>query len=54
MHNILKTIKNKIFSAWKIADEVARGKAVETIETELEELNHIFGILVLGSFIGYC
>ena len=52
MHNILKTIKNKLFSAWKIADEVARGKAVETIETELEELNHIFGILVLGSFFG--
>ena len=52
MHNILKTIKNKIFSAWKIADEVAREKAVETIETEFEELNHIFGVLVLGSFIG--
>ncbi|MBW1642158.1 MAG: hypothetical protein JRJ76_04905 [Deltaproteobacteria bacterium] len=52
MHNILTTIKNKIFSAWKIADEVAREKAVETIEIEYEELRHIFGVLVLGSFIG--
>ncbi|MEA3437951.1 MAG: hypothetical protein U9R43_15925 [Thermodesulfobacteriota bacterium] len=52
MHSILTTIKNKIFSAWKIADEVARDKAVETIEIEYEELRHIFGVLVLGSFIG--
>ena len=52
MYNILQTIKNRLFSAWKIADEVARGKAVETVEAELEELNHVFGILVLGSYIG--
>ncbi len=52
MSNILQTIKNRLFSAWKIADEVARGKAVETVEAELEELNHVFGILVLGSYIG--
>ncbi|MDX2442085.1 MAG: hypothetical protein QNK40_16240 [Desulfobacterales bacterium] len=52
MYNILKTIKNKIFSAWKIADEVAREKAVEIIEIEHQELSHIFGVLVLGSFIG--
>ena len=52
MCKLLNVIKNKLFSAWKISDEVARGKAVETIEIELEELNHIFGILVLGSFIG--
>lgn len=37
---------------WKIVDEVARGKAVETIEYEVEELENIFGILVLGAFIG--
>jgi hypothetical protein len=29
-----------------------RGKAVETIEYEVEELDNIFGILVLGAFIG--
>jgi len=52
MRNLIKTIISKLFSAWKIADEVARDKAVETIEIELEELNHIFGVIVLGSFIG--
>ena len=36
----------------KSSDEVARSKAVETIEYEVEELENIFGVLVLGSFIG--
>ena len=45
-------LKNKIVSAFKVADEVMRGKAVETIEYEVEELDNIFGILVLGAFIG--
>ena len=38
--------------AIKVADEVMRGKAVETIEHEVAELDNIFGILVLGAFIG--
>ena len=29
-----------------------RGKAVESIEYEIDELVNIFGILVLGAFIG--
>ena len=48
----LKWLKNRIVGFWKIADEVARYKAVETIEYELEEMDNIFGILVLGAFIG--
>lgn len=52
MNPIIKSIKDRIISIWKISDEVARGKAVETIEYELEELVNIFGVLVLGSFIG--
>jgi len=52
MNPIIKSIKDRIISIWKISDEVARGKAVETIEYELEELENIFGVLVLGSFIG--
>lgn len=52
MPNILKNIINKLFATWKIADEVARDKAVECVEIEHEELNHIFAVLVLGSFIG--
>jgi hypothetical protein len=49
---ILNIIKDKIISAFKVTDEVMRGKAVETIEYEVEELDNIFGILVLGAFIG--
>ena len=48
----LKTIKNKIISTFKVADDVMRGKAVETIEYEVGELDNIFAILVLGAFIG--
>jgi hypothetical protein len=48
----LKTIKNKIISSFKVADDVMRGKAVETIEYEVGELDNIFAILVLGAFIG--
>ena len=52
MKPIVKTIKNKLLEAWKVADGMARGKAIETIEFETEELDHIFGILVLASFVG--
>lgn len=31
---------------------MSRSKAVETIESELEEMENIFGVLVLGSFVG--
>jgi hypothetical protein len=49
---LLNTLKDKIVSAFNVADEVMRGKAVETIEYEVGELDNIFAILVLGAFIG--
>ena len=49
---IVKTFKDKIVSAFQVADEVLRSKAVETIEYEVGELDNIFAILVLGAFIG--
>ena len=49
---VLNYIKGKIVSACKVADGVMRGKAVETVEYEVEELDNIFAILVLGAFIG--
>ena len=52
MVSILDSIKRKIITVFKTADAVMRGRAVETIEYELEELDNIFGILVLGTFIG--
>ena len=48
----LNSIKEKIVSFFKVADEVMRSKAVETIEYEAKELDNIFAILVLGAFIG--
>ena len=52
MNSLIIFVRDKIVAAWKIVDEVARGKAVNTIEYEIEELDNIFGILVLGAFIG--
>ena len=52
MNAIIRTMKDKIVGAWKMADGILRGKAVDTIEFELEELYHVFGILVLGSYVG--
>jgi hypothetical protein len=49
---VLRLLKNKLISFLQTSEEVARGTAVKTIETELEELEHIFGILVLGSYVG--
>lgn len=37
---------------WRIGEEVGRGKAVGALESELEEMENIFGVLVLGSFVG--
>ncbi|MCP4296513.1 MAG: hypothetical protein GY786_12995 [Proteobacteria bacterium] len=48
----IKLLKNKVVSAFQVADEVMRGKAVETIEYEAGELDNIFALLVLGVFIG--
>lgn len=48
----LEAFKKRLTGLWDTADEVARGKAVETIEAELEELEYIFALLVQGSFIG--
>jgi len=53
MNTIIKSIRDRIISIWKISDEVARGKAVETIEYELEEMENIFGILVFGFLYWY-
>jgi hypothetical protein len=45
-------IKMWLRSLWQSADAVMRGKAVSTIEYEIEELDNIFGVLVLGAFLG--
>lgn len=52
MMSFLAQLKNTLVEFWKTGDRVGRGKAVESIEIELEELENIFGVLVLGSFVG--
>jgi len=44
--------KHHLQSWWASADALMRSKAVETVEYEIDELANIFGILVLGAFIG--
>ena len=45
-------LKDQIRDAFKITDSVMRAKAVDIIEYEAQELDNIFGILVLGAFVG--
>jgi len=50
---LLKKLLQKISMSWDFYKEAAQSTAVETIETELGEMENIFGLLVLGSFIGF-
>ncbi len=50
--SFLERLKKGLVEFWKAGDRVGRSKAVESIQFELEELENIFGILVLGSFVG--
>ena len=52
MAAVRERIKHTFISAFKTTDAVMRGRAVEAIEYEIDELDNIFGILVLGAFIG--
>ncbi|RLB88682.1 MAG: hypothetical protein DRH26_13105 [Deltaproteobacteria bacterium] len=52
IRDIIGKIKNCLAGIWQVADEVARDKAVGTIEAEKEELDYIFAVLVQGTFIG--
>ena len=52
IRELLERVKARITEIWQVADEVARSKAVGTIEAELEELEYIFALLVQGTFIG--
>jgi len=50
--DIIGRMKNRLTGIWQVADEVARSKAIGTVEAELEELEYIFAVLVQGTFIG--
>jgi hypothetical protein len=45
-------LKQQFSDTFKLTDQVMRARAVDIIEYEVEELDNIFGILVLGAFVG--
>jgi hypothetical protein len=51
-HAALCAIRDKIVAVIKSADAIMRGRAVEALEYEISELDNIFGLMVLGSFVG--
>lgn len=52
LFTLVEKVRDRFADLWDVADQVARNKAVGTIEAELEELEYIFALLVQGSFIG--
>ncbi len=50
---LLKKLLQKISMSWDFYKEAGQATAVETLETEMGEMENIFGLLVLGSFIGF-
>ena len=52
MKRKIKKVVDKISQKGKLIDEAARYQAVEMVEKELSELEHIFSILTFGAFVG--
>jgi len=52
-NNLKKIITARLKQGWKSYQQTAGETAVETLETELGEMENIFGLLVLGSFVGF-
>jgi hypothetical protein len=49
---MLSFLFKRLRRLYRITDAVFRDRACDTVEHELEELEHIFALLVLGSFVG--
>ena len=49
---MLSKIFKRLRDVYQVTDAVFRSRACDTMEHELEELEHIFALLVLGSFVG--
>ena len=52
MIKIFDKILIKLKGIYKNYDEASRQKAVDVLEYELSEMENIFGLIVLGAFIG--
>lgn len=49
---LIDKIRDILKENWQLYEEATKSTAVESIEFELGEMENIFGLLVLGSFIG--
>lgn len=45
-------LREKLQRLWRLIDAVGRAKASDTLALEIEELENIFSLLVLGVFVG--
>lgn len=52
MKSLCKKVFGRIRNAYALVDEVHRHQATERLEWETRELENIFSLLVLGSFVG--
>jgi len=50
---IFRKIFRKITKGARIYRQASQANAVEIMEAELSEMENIFGLLVLGSFVGF-
>ena len=48
----LQEIIKRLIEKGKLIDELARDQAAGTAESELVEIEHLFSILLLGTFVG--
>lgn len=48
----LKRVGQFVAAAVSAVDQTARARSVEILEHEVRELEHCFGLLVLGAFVG--
>ena len=53
MNGKSENIKNYFIKFFKQFDEVSKNKAIDVMEFELGEMENIFALLVLGSFVGF-
>ena len=51
MKKFADKIKNKLIKGLNIYDDMAKNTIVDKIEFELGEMENMFGLIVLGSFI---
>lgn len=49
---MLKKIRNSIKEKINTADEIARSKSVDLIESEITQLEYVFSTLAFGQFLG--